>query len=149
MPNVQNLFFKPLSEPDYFVEPWRNRALRDCALFELADDKEARMFAQDIYSFLQDSAIIDYLSSVPETLVYGAYNQVNVCQMRAHGTVSRVSDAADIDTRKQYLESGFESAKYRQRWKSEELAERQKLLENGTLFRIRLTAYAYGMYERG
>jgi len=74
-------------EPDLFAEPFSNRHLRYRCLFV----KEVN----NIYLYLTNEEIksIKCLNPLPSKIYfYGAYNQIEVCQMRSYGTIKVVVD---------------------------------------------------------
>ena len=80
LPCIWNLFFQPLTEPDFFVGPWKNLELRDCAEFQ----------GEEVLFFVADEKLVAFLDEAREGVyLFGAYNQITVCQMRARGTVVR------------------------------------------------------------
>lgn len=86
LPNVWNIFFKPLTDGNFFVEPWENCELRDCAEFQLGTGKDQ---LDEIFFFVADEKLISFLKeTVGELYLFGAYNQVSVCQMRVRGAVT-------------------------------------------------------------
>ncbi len=142
LPHIWNLFFKPLDEPDFFVEPWRNCELGDCAEFR----------EDEVSFFVLDAELVAFLDGAREGLhLFGAYNQVNVCQMRARGTVSRVDDPAEIARVKKSRRASITKrvGKTVDGLREEEADARRVIIDSGTLFRFSVTSYAHKMYERG
>jgi len=151
MPNVWNLFFKPLTEADFFVEPWENCELRDCADFQLGIGGDQ---PGEIFFFASDEKLIKFLSeTLGELFLFGAYNQVNVCQMRAGGTVALAEGYPETEKIRKRLRDVIQhragEAPRTRRLDKKEAEERFAILENGQLFRFLVSSYAYSMYERG
>ena len=140
--HIWNLFFKPLTEPDFFVEPWENCELGDCAAFT----------GDEVWFCTNDAELVAQLEAAKEELyLFGAYNQVNVCQMRARGTVTRVSE----DSKTKQIKSRLRAAitrrvgKMVEGLKEDEAQARRAIIDSGAVFCFRATAYAYDTYERG
>lgn len=150
MPKVWNLFFKPIAETDYFVEPWGNLLVRDCS--EFRDGKDGSMelvfcgASETIETLLDDKAEAD-------AMVYGAYNQVNVCQMRALGTVFRITSAEELESIKNLLRERVKSKKKMNGssipMTNREVAERLAVIDGQPPYRFVPREYAYMTYERG
>ena len=144
LPNTWSLFFKPFTEADFFVEPWENRELADCADF--------RMDSDEVFFFVTDEGSINFLKEVKgELYLFGAYNQVNVCQMRARGHVALAEGHPETEQIRKNLRDRVESRVGARGHKldEKEAEERYAILENGLLFRFLCSSYAYSMYERG
>jgi hypothetical protein len=149
MPKVWNLHFKPLNEDNYFVEPWKNTALADCAEFRLSASNGGR---SEVLFFVKDPELVDFLARSQEELyMYGAYNQINVCQMRAKGSVAKLDTYPEADSIKQHLRDRIASrvGAFVSKLSQDEANERYTILDQGQMFCFRPTEYAYGMYERG
>lgn len=146
LPNVWNLFFKPFTEADFFVEPWENCELADCADF--------RMDSDEVFFFVTDEGLINFLKEVKgELFLFGAYNQINVCQMRARGHVAFEEGHSETEQIRKRLHDAIQSRAGElprtRRLDRKEAEERYAILENGLLFRFLISSYAYSMYERG
>ena len=144
LPNVWNLFFKPFTEANFFVEPWENCELADCADF--------RMDSDEVFFFVTDEGLINFLKEVKgELCLFGAYNQINVCQMRARGHVALTEGPPETEQIRKHLRDRIESRVGApvHRLTEKEAKERCVILENGLLFRFLVSSYAYSMYERG
>jgi hypothetical protein len=145
-PKVKNLIFKPKTEPDFFVEPWDFQDRRDCAEFRSGAVKD------EIFFFVSDDELIDFLTKEGDDLyIFGAYNQVNVCQIRVRGKIRILQGYDEKDGIKLRLRKSIH-----QRIGAEingltdqEAKERYAILEAGTLFYCQINAYAYNVYERG
>jgi hypothetical protein len=149
LPKVQNLFFMPLREENFFVEPWSNRELRDCAEFRLGTGTNG---AHEILFFVADEAMINFLESSPgELYLFGAYNQVHVCQMRARGKVTLQEEHPETEAIKERLQAAIAQridTSISKLHKSE-AEERYRILACGRLFRFDTISYAYASYMRG
>jgi hypothetical protein len=146
LPNVWNLFFKPFSEANFFVEPWENCELADCADF--------RMDSDEVFFFAADEGLINFLKEVRgELCLFGAYNQINVCQMRARGHVALAEDHPEIEQIRKRLRDSIQhrsgETPRTRRLDKKEAGARLAILENGLPFRFLISSYAYSMYERG
>lgn len=149
LPNVWNLFFKPVTEENFFVEPWKNCELGDCAEFRLGNGREG---SDEVLFFVTDKELVDFLKKTSgELYLFGAYNQINVCQMRARGTVALEEGHPDVEQFKARLQADIASrvGSMVSKLNQEEAEERYAILNNGLLFCFRVSAYAYQMYERG
>lgn len=149
LPHIQNLFFKPLTEGDFYVEPWRNRELRDCAEVRSGVSEEE---PDEVWLFTADPQLIAFFKATTEQLyMFGAYNQINVCQMRARGTVTCEEGHPETDQIKFRLWAGIQARVGTpvSRLSDSDAQERESLLKKGTLFCFRISSYAYETYERG
>lgn len=149
LPNVWNLFPKPLADENFFVEPWKNCELRDCADFRLGTEKDQ---IGEVFFFVTDEKLIIFLKgTMGELYLFGAYNQINVCQMRARGTVTCEEGHPETEQIKKRLRDVIESRMEASIHKlsKKEAEERYAIIENGLLFCFRISSYAYSMYERG
>ena len=86
LPKVWNLVIKPATSDAFFPEPWENQHVRDCAVFAQHGTDLEVLFCGEPSAVepLLDGAIAKW------AWLYGAYNQIQVCQMRAEGYLSRV-----------------------------------------------------------
>ena len=147
--NIWNLFFKSLTDGNFFVEPWENYELRDCAEFRPVD-REGQL--DEILFFVVDEELARFLNeTLGEIYLFGAYNQINVCQMRASGTVALAEGHPETEQIKKRLHDAIKSRVGASIHKldEKEAKERYASLENGKLFRFLVSSYAYSMYERG
>jgi hypothetical protein len=136
------LFFQPLTEPDFFVEPWKNLELRDCAEFQ----------GGEVLFFVADEKLVAFLDAAKEgAYLFGAYNQITVCQMRARGTVLRGEVGSATEQLRNRLRVAIERRVDAEvdKLSGDEARARIAILEHGTPFRFRPTAYAYEVYTRG
>ena len=148
MPSVWNLHFKPLGEDNYFVETWENRALADCAEFRLGSSSER----SEILFFVKDEELVRFLEQAQEQMyLYGAYNQINVCQMRAKGSVAPLESHPDAEGIKQRLRAQIASrvGSFVSKLSDDEASERYEILNGGKMFCFRPVEYAYSGFERG
>ena len=147
--NVWNLFFKSLADENFFVEPWENCELRDCADFRLGHGEKQ---LDEVFFFVTDKELISFLKETTgELYLFGAYNQVHVCQMRARGTVACAEGHPETEQIKKRLRGTIEArmGAVVHRLSKREAEERYPILENSLLFCFRISSYAYSMYERG
>lgn len=149
LPKIENIFLKPLKEDWFFVEPWNNRELRDCAEFRLGPGREG---PDEVLLFVSEAATVSFLAETTGDLyLYGAYGQISVCQMRALGTVRSAHAHPERDWIRTRLLGGI-----RERVRScidrltpEDVALREQILESGTLFSFHIKRCAYHVYDRG
>jgi hypothetical protein len=149
LPKIRNLFFKPLADENFFVEPWSNRELGDCAEFRLGAGKNG---SDEVLFFVSDTGLISFLKEAKgELYLFGAYNQINVCQMRARGTVTLEEGHPEIGQVKVRLRSLIEPrvGSMVEKLDKAEAEERYAILNNGLPFCFRVGSYAYHMYDRG
>lgn len=148
MPHVWNFIFKPLSEHNYFVESWTNRTLADCAEFYLFSTHKP---ASKIYFFAADPTLQAFLRSTKGPLfLFGAYNQVVVCQIRAKGTVTCEANHQDYTGIKERIRTRITEKidVLRNGITKEEAEHRFSNLEQGSLFCFHPKEYAYSGYRR-
>ncbi|MFZ2886708.1 MAG: hypothetical protein WA021_02695 [Minisyncoccia bacterium] len=105
---------------------------------------------------VSDLETLRLIGNTPKELyLYGAFNQVNVCQMRARGTITgplHRHDPEAIDCRTA-MHARFVDRKP-PRWRTKRLddaeaQERFAILETGQFYVFVPAAFAYSMYERG
>jgi hypothetical protein len=84
---IESVFFKPLQEDSFFVEPWDNHELRKSATFR--SSSKSKGGGLEIVFDTDDQEVTRLLSGSQEVYLYGAYNYVAVCQMRAKCSVDR------------------------------------------------------------
>lgn len=149
LPSIKSIFFKPLEDDSYFVEPWENREMADCADFQLGTGENG---AHEVFVFVEDEELISFLKdSDKEIYLYGAYNQITVVQMRALVRVVIEEDHPDVDAIRSRCRSAIEARidAFVNKLSKEEAAARLRVLDNGTLFCFKVREYAYDFYERG
>ena len=149
LPNVWNIIPKPLTEENFFVEPWENREMRDCAEFRLGNGRNG---SDEVFFFVTDEELVRFLKkSVGELYFFAAYNQINVCQMRARGTVMLEEDHPDVEKMKKSMRTDIKRrvSSTVSKLNKKEAEERFAILSNGLLFCFQIKAYAYQTYERG
>lgn len=146
---VCNLIFKPINEEGFFVEPWENRELADCVEFRL---DQANGLPTEILFFVDDEKLIHFLLNTKgQIYLFGAYNQVEVCQMRVKGTVTLEEDRPDIRIIRERLRAKISNKiiKNTNEFSEKEVLDRFKILDHGKLFCFHPEEYAYDWYERG
>ena len=149
MKKICNLIFKPINEKGFFVEPWENRELADCVEFRL---DQANGLPAEILFFVSDKKIISFLLNTKgQIYLFGAYNQVYVCQMRAKGTIRLEEARPDIRIIRERLRAKISNKiETDPRVLSEnEVQDRFRILDQGKLFCFHPEEYAYTTYERG
>ena len=147
--HIWNMHFKPIGDSAHFVQAGKNHELADCAEFQLGCGRGG---SDEIYFFVADPALAEFLKHTSGSLyLYGAYNQINVVQMRVLGSVTLETDnpeAASIRERSWVRITervGVNVHKLTER----EAEERYRLIANGQMFCFRCQEYAYETYERG
>jgi hypothetical protein len=150
IPKVWNFFFKPTADENFFVEPWDNRELADCAEFRF--DQMTGLLTE-IFFFVSDEELIHFLLCTRGQPLYlfGAYNQLCVCQMRSLGIVTNEDSHSETFAIKERLHAKIlkRITVTVNKLDREEAQVRLALLENGRLFSFRPVNYAYAVYERG
>ena len=148
--NVWNMLFRSLVDENFFVEPWENRELSDCAGFQPGSERDQ---LDRVFFFTTDEELIGFLKGAEgELYLFGAYNQVRVCQVRARGTVKFEEGHPETEQIRNYLYDAIEArvgASNHNKLSGREAEERYAILENGLLFCFRISSYAYHVYERG
>lgn len=144
---IWNLFLQPLSNDNYFVEPWANVALRECATFEMGGGHLSMILC------LSEESVLEHFAITPtEIYIYGAYNQIQVCQMRARGDVSIELPFAESKQHRATLLAALEQKMLASdigRPSLKEMREALALAKGGRFFRFTPTKYALAGYERG
>ncbi len=149
MRHVWNLVFKPLEEDAFFVQPHSSGALADCAEFWLNRENDA---STGIYFFVNDTTLVDFLRNVGGQLyLYGAYNQVSVCQMRAKGSVTCEVDNPQIASIRERIRTRITNRinVSPNKLSESEARDRFRIIDEGQFFCFRPVEYAYEGYERG
>ncbi len=149
MHNLRNFIFKPASDDGFFVEPWKNRELADCAEFRF--DQTTGLLAEILF-FVSDEGLTRFLLDTRGQLyLYGAYGQINVLQMRSLGTVTNEDSHSEASAIRECLRAKIlqRIAASINKLSQEEAQVRLGLLENSRLFSFHPVNYAYAMYERG
>lgn len=149
--HIRNMVFRPRSDETFFVEPWEHRDRRDCALFR-NQEKEGTL---EIVFATTDVELIALLDGAPTELhLYGAYNQITVCQMRALGWVLP-HPPTGIDTerlRELILSKLVGTSKDdppQERLYAGDIEDRVGVVRTGRIFTFVPHSYAYAVYERG
>jgi len=147
--NVWNFFFKPTGDEAFFVEPWDNRELADCAEFRF--DQMTGLLTEILFFVSEEELIRFLLSTRGQLYLFGAYNQVDVCQMRSLGIVTNEDSHSEASAIRERLRAKIlkRITATVNKLDREEVQARLALLENGRLFSFRPVNYAYAMYERG
>ncbi|MDP2665059.1 MAG: hypothetical protein Q8P23_00180 [bacterium] len=143
------MHFKPIDDSSYFVQTGGNQELADCAEFQLGCGRDG---SDEIYFFVENPLLVDFLKRTSDRLyLYGAYNQINVCQMRVLGSVTSETDNPETAGIRERSRSritervGVMVHKLTER----EAEDRYRLIDNGHMFCFRCQEYAYETYERG
>ncbi|HWQ60506.1 MAG TPA: hypothetical protein VN420_05190 [Candidatus Fimivivens sp.] len=147
-PKVWSLVPESLSNEDLFINPFYGGDLRDCAEFQTGTGKDQ---VGEVVLFVDDEEIIRFFEQTAELYLYGAYNQVNVCQMRVRGTVKPEEDHAETERIRCRLKEVIRSRVGKQvnGLERDEAEDRYVILEKGRPFRFSPISYAYDTYERG
>lgn len=147
--HIWNMHFKPIDDSAYFVQTGGNQEIADCAEFQFGCGRDG---SDEIYFFVENPSLDDFLKRTSGKLyLYGAYNQINVCQMRVLGSVTLETDnpeAASIRERsRDRIAERVGSIVHKMT--ERETEERYRLIANGQMFCFRCQEYAYETYERG
>ena len=148
MQNVWNFCFKPLTEDNFFVEPWKNQELSDCAEFQPAQTEAE---SSKIFFFAGPELLI-LLTDTPESkYLYGAYNQITVCQMQACGSTTVATNHPEASAIEKRIRRRIVKRQNRRggRLSAEEAAIRHVMLNTGTLLCFKPEAYGQAGYTRG
>ncbi len=140
---------------DLWANPFENRDLRPRCFFKISDEETMEIFfhlTKDERNKKTEIAVFPC-----KTYFLGAYNQINVCQMRAFGTLYLLSKSEDIRKFKDELRADLEKRTNDTNVSSmNQVTTKEKLKaldvvskDEGMFFKFIPTSYAYHMYERG
>jgi hypothetical protein len=150
LPNIWNIFVKQPEETEYFVEIWENKALRECCQIQHGADVT---FCLVFCGHIPEAEALLSGRREAKAMLYGAYNQIDVCQMRASGTISHVYDPDEIvdikDRLRRQVHQRRKSDGSTAPMNDEEVAERLKIIASQPMYRFVPESYAYAGYERG
>ena len=94
--------------------------------------------------------LINSCSDLSKMYFYGAYNQVNVVQMRATGSIENCGLLTNIQDLMQRRLLGEEIGdKFQIKPEKEEVLHALKLLEKGTIVCFKPVSFAYNSHETG
>lgn len=143
------------NDKDLWANPFQNRDLRLRCFLKVIDFRTMEIFFHLTKDEVNKKTEI---TSFPcKTYFSGAYNQVNVCQMRAFGELHLLTDSADInkfiDELKVDLEKRTNDTKVSSMYqvKTEEKIKALEIVSknDGMFFKFIPISYASHMYERG
>jgi hypothetical protein len=139
---------------DLWANPFQNRELRRRCFLKIIDEKTMEIFFHLTKNEFKNTEI----ETLPcKTYFSGAFNQINVCQMRAFGELHLLTDNSDIDNFVNELKADLEkrtnntkvSSMY-QLTTQEKLNALKIVSENdGMFFKFIPISYASHWYERG
>ncbi len=147
-PKVWTIFLS--KNPKLWANPFENRKLRPRCIFEKSNGISNKM---TVYLHLTDEEIIsEGIESITEEIfLYGAYNQVQVYQMKGIGKIREMTG----EEKKKFVKL------VKDRLKGENIGDRvdlsmsknndmiPKIMTSGKFFCFEPTDYEYNMYERG
>lgn len=152
-PHIGTIFIS--DKEDLWANPFQNKDLRVRCFFKIIDEKTMEIF----FHLTKDecSTEIEVTTFPCKTYFSGAYNQVNVCQMRALGELHLLTENSDIDKFKSELKVDLDkrtndtkvSSMYQVTTKEKEEALEIVSKNEGMFFRFVPISYASHMYERG
>jgi len=150
-PNIGTIFIS--DKEDLWANPFENRDLRRRCFFKIIDEKTMEIFFHLTEDEFKETEIIFPC----KTYFSGAYNQINVCQMRAFGELHLITENSDIDKFKNELKVDLDkrtnntkiSSMYQVTTKEKEEALEIVLKNKGMFFKFVPISYASHMYERG
>ena len=149
--HVRNLEFKTQEDADYFVEPWKHVARRDCSVFRRILQEDT-LELELVFATDEADLIEMFVHRPTEPYLYGAYNQIVVCQMRALGWVLPMEEPA-IEAARQLLLSKLTGHARNDPLKEPldriVLEQRIAMVRTGRIFTFVPHSYAYATYERG
>ena len=152
-PKIGSLFIS--DNKDLWANPFQNTELRARCFF-----KVIKKGVMEIFFYLTKEEVNKKteLETFPCQVYFsGAYNQVNVCQMRAYGELQLISDATDIENFKKELSADLETrtndtkVSYMYEVTTEQKQKALKIVSEqpGMFFKFIPKLYASHMYERG
>jgi hypothetical protein len=143
------------NKEDLWANPFQNSELRRRCFFRIIDEKTMEIFfhlTKDEFNKETTVTTFPY-----KTYFSGAYNQINVCQMRAFGELHLLTQSSDIDKFKNELEADLKKRTNNTKVSSMNQVttkEKKDALEivsknEGMFFRFVPLSYAFHTYERG
>jgi hypothetical protein len=146
---VWNFSFMPISESELFITPFGDRERADCAEFQV--DQASGLLVR-VPFFVNSEELTNFLINTKgQIYLFGAYNQINVCQMRSLGTVTSEENHPDTDAIRERLRAKIKArigARINKLW-GNEAQTRFDILDRGKLFCFCPEDYAFATYERG
>lgn len=140
---------------ELWANPFENRELRARCFLKVINEETMEIF---FHLTNDEVAKKTELKKFPcKTYFFGAYNQVNVCQMRAFGELQLLSDATDIQKFKNELSTDLDartndtnvSSMYQVNTEQKQKALKTISETPGMFFKFIPKSYAYHVYERG
>jgi len=137
-----------------WINSFQNRNLRLRCFFNVIDEKTMEIF----FHLTKDEFNRMEIESPPcKTYFFGAYNQINVCQMRAFGELNLITESLGIEKFKKELQKDLNRRTNDTKTSSmyqvttEEKLEALEIVSNneGLFFKFIPISYAYHCYERG
>lgn len=146
LPLIWTMFLS--QSEDLFAEPFSNRKLRYRCIFEKTNG-----IAENLKVYFHLSENEELLLPIPESVyLYGAFNQITVCQMRSFGNAREMVEEEKrnfIKLIKKRLAGKKLSDKLPLAMSYEESQEALLLIQSGKFYCFEPLEYAYDTYERG
>jgi hypothetical protein len=102
---IENICLKKLKEPNFFVEPWKNKELFHGTIIETISERgSARM---KLWILCPTDNLQELTAHTGNCYLYGATGQVNVLQLRVKGNLCHVHDDALASTWKKKISTRF------------------------------------------
>jgi hypothetical protein len=152
---IWTIFF--YKDENFFANPFDFRQLRQRCFFD-----KSGTISEDflVYFHLSDKELKDFpdLMPLPEKIyLYGAYNQITVCQMRSAGNIREMTESEKnkfvqlMEKRLSGHDIGdsFMKTVPKQKMLNHEILQVIELMKFGKFYCFVPLDYAYDVYERG
>ena len=158
--NKEGIKFFPLigtifvsDDEDLWANPFQNRELRPRCFFKIIDKNTMEIF----FHLTKNEFKRTKIETLPcHTYFSGAYNQINVCQMRAFGELYLLTEAPDVDKFKNELVVDLDKrtnntkvSSMNQVTTQEKNVALEVVSHGGMFFKFVPISYAKHTYERG
>jgi hypothetical protein len=152
-PHIGSIFVS--DDKDLWANPFENTELRHRCFFEIKDSRTMEIFFHLTQNECNNKTSITTFPC--KTYFSGAYNQINVCQMRAFGELILITEPADIEAFREKLTidlknrtndtnvSSMNEVTTEEKLKALEITSK----DDGMFFKFIPKSYASHMYERG
>jgi hypothetical protein len=153
LPKIWTIFLSQKS--DLWAEPFSNRKLRFRCFFEKSNGLAKRL---TVYFHLSEKELAneeEILESSDTIYLYGAFNQVTVCQVRSFGNIRMMTEEEKTNfvtlMKKRFSrkKSKSDTDKLPLAMSFQELREALLLLKSGKFYCFEPLDYAYHVYEWG
>jgi hypothetical protein len=142
-------------DPEFNVQSFTFRELRLRCYFDFLN-KEIGDTVSVYFHLGTDELFKDMFPNLlpKEINFYGAYNQINVCQMKSHGYIQAMNDTEKekylslMQKRMSGIETGDEEFE-RNFFGDGDYSKALKMLESGNFFRFDPITFEHDSYERG